>query len=145
MRELLLAAVIAGTFSGAPSTVHALVTGWNPLDAIRAAATLVPGSHSRSTTRQLATGLAVHGMLTLGWTAVLTGVLPRRDAVAWGAAAGLGIAALDLGIVGPRYPAIAALPVGGQIADHVAFGAIVGLVLSRAADRGPQVSPSRDR
>jgi putative exporter of polyketide antibiotics len=132
--ELLLAAAIAGTLSGVPSTLYALFTGRNPLDTIRAAATLVPGSDARSTTRQVVTGLAVHGMLTLGWTAVLAGVLPRRHAVAWGAVGGLGIAALDLGLVGPRYPAIAALPVGGQIADHLAFGALVGLVLSRPAD-----------
>ena len=137
---------MAGTLSGVPSTLHALVSGRNPLDSIRAAATLVPGSDTRSTARQLATGVAVHGVLTLGWTAVLMAALPRRHAVAWGAVAGLGIAALDLGIIGRRYPAIAALPVGGQIADHVAFGALVGLVRSRRAlDRAAPLRRSRSR
>ena len=143
--EVLLAAGIAGTLGGVPSTLHALATRRNPFDAIRAAATLVPGSERRSPARQLATGLAVHGILTLGWTAVLAGVLPRRHRGAWGAVAGLAIAALDLGLVGRRYPAIDGLPVAGQIADHVSFGAVVGLVLSRVAERAPQVSPSRDR
>ena len=87
----------------------------------------------------------MHGVLTLGWTAVLTAALPRRHAVAWGAAAGLGIAALDLGLIRRRYPAIAALPIGAQVADHVAFGALVGLALSAAGDGGAQLSPSRDR
>ena len=40
--------------------------------------------------------------------------------------AGLGIAALDLIVLGRRFPAIAALPQGPQWADHVAFGAVLG-------------------
>jgi len=144
--ELLLAASVAGALSGVPSTVHALVTGRNPLDAIRAAATLVPGSEARSQTREVLAGLAAHAMLTLGWTTALISALPRRHAVAWGSLAGLGIAALDLGIIGRRYPAIAALPVGGQIADHVAFGALVGFVRSRRApERAARLRRSRSR
>jgi hypothetical protein len=60
-------------------------------------------------------------------------VLPRRGAVAWGVAAGLAVAALDLGVVArrvPRFAPIRRLPLGPQIADHVAFGAIVGAVLA---------------
>jgi hypothetical protein len=43
--------------------------------------------------------------------------------------AGLGIAALDLGVIGPRIPAIRALPQGRQWADHVAYGLAVGVAL----------------
>jgi len=56
---------------------------------------------------------------------------------------GLGIAALDLGIAQRRFPAIAALPRAPQVADHVAFGAIVGAVLGRAG--GARRSPLSDR
>ena len=35
-------------------------------------------------------------------------------------------AALDLGVVARRYPAIRALPQGPQWADHLLFGAVVG-------------------
>ena len=43
--------------------------------------------------------------------------------------AGLGIAALDLAVVGRRHPRIRALPVLPQVADHVAYGVTVGAVL----------------
>ncbi len=47
------------------------------------------------------------------------------------ALAGLAIAALDLGVVGRRYPRIRALATMPQVLDHVAYGATVGAVLSR--------------
>ena len=47
-----------------------------------------------------------------------------------GTLAALGIAALDLG-VGRRIPRVRALPLLPQIADHVAYGATVGYVLTR--------------
>lgn len=81
----------------------------------------------------LARGLAAHTFVTLWWTAVLAVLLPRRTgpgiAARHGAIGGLAIAALDLAIARRQYPAIAALPVAGQVADHLAFGALVGTVL----------------
>jgi hypothetical protein len=50
----------------------------------------------------------------------------------WGALAGLAVAGLDLGVLGRRWPRIRALPTVPQVGDHVAFGALVGAVLSRA-------------
>jgi hypothetical protein len=54
--------------------------------------------------------------------------------VAVGLAGGAAIAAVDLGLLahgplGRRWPLIRALPVGPQVADHLAFGAIAGAVL----------------
>jgi hypothetical protein len=54
--------------------------------------------------------------------------------MAVGLAGGAAIAALDLGLlahgpIGRRWPLIRALPVGPQVADHLAFGAIAGAVL----------------
>ncbi|MBA2331824.1 MAG: hypothetical protein H0V94_03430, partial [Actinobacteria bacterium] len=51
--------------------------------------------------------------------------------VARGAAAGLAIAALDLGVAGHRFPRVRALPLAPQILDHLAYGAVVGSVLER--------------
>ena len=124
--RLLVAALLAGGLSGVPSTVHALSTDRSPLAAARAAGELLgrPG---------LARGLIAHALVTLWWTTVLAALLPRRTgpavAALLGAVGGAGIAALDLAIARRRFPAIAALPIGGQVADHLAFGAIVGTVL----------------
>jgi len=73
----------------------------------------------------------VHFGLSLAWGIALAHVLPRRKAMVFGAAGGLAIAALDLGVLGrgnPRIRGLAPLP---QLADHVAFGAVVGAVLAR--------------
>ena len=128
------AAAVAGTLSGIPSSVHALATRRSPLTSVRAAGTIAVGESAPPATRLVA-GLAVHAGLSVGWAAVLAVVLPPRRTAWWGGVAGLGIAALDLGIASRRYPAIAALPRAAQVADHVAFGAIAGFVLERARRR----------
>lgn len=130
-RAVIRAAVSAGVLSGIPSTAHALITGRDPLDSVRAAGTLVVPDDAPPAPRFVA-GLAAHGAITVLWTVVLALVLPRRRTALWGAVAGAGIAVLDLGIAQRRFPAIAALPRGAQFADHLAFGTIVGFVLGRA-------------
>jgi len=123
----LRAGVVAGVLSGVPSTVHALATGGDVLAATRAAGTLLPGHRS-----PVLRGALAHVVVTAGWTAVLAVVHRRRPfGVVGGAVAGLGIAVLDLEVVGRRYPAIRALPRWPQYADHVAFGALVGGLLRR--------------
>jgi hypothetical protein len=62
---------------------------------------------------------------------VLAAALPRRRTLAWSAAAGLSIAALDLGVIGRRYPRIRALPLAPQVLDHLAYAAAVAEVLRR--------------
>ena len=118
------AALVAGVCSGAPSTVHALLTRRPLLASTRAAGTLLGRA-------SVPRGALAHAVITCGWTAVLGMALPRRRSAAWGALAGLGIGVLDLGIARLRFPAIDALPTGPQLADHVAFGALVGLVTGR--------------
>ena len=68
--------------------------------------------------------MPVHLALSLGWTLALdrAGVRTARR----GALAGLAIAALDLGVAGHAFPRVRALPLGPQLADHAAFGAIAG-------------------
>jgi hypothetical protein len=126
--DALIAGVAGAVCSGAPSTVWSLVRGDDVLDGARAAgAIMLPGE--RPDAELLAAAVPVHAALSFGWAAVLAAVLPRRAEPAWGAIAGLGIAALDLGVIGRRIPAIRSLPQGRQWADHVAFGLVVGVVL----------------
>lgn len=129
-RDGLVAGSVAALVSGAPSTLHALATRSNPLEATLAAGTLLLPRERRTLPLVLA-ATAVHVALSLGWALVLAATLPRRHTTAWAALAGLGIAALDLGVVGRRLPRIRALAQGPQWLDHVAFGATVGAVLSR--------------
>lgn len=139
-RELLADAVTAGivasVLSGVPSTAHALLHGESPLEASLAAGTLLLGDEHR-TSRLLPAALVAHGALSLGWALALTAGLPRRRTVAWSLPAGLAIAALDLGVVGRRYPRIRALKTAPQILDHLAFAAAVGWVVSRRRSRRP--------
>jgi len=135
-RPGLAAGALAGLVSGAPSTLHALLSGRDPLAAARAAGNLVlpadaPPAHL------IVAGAAVHTVVSLGWGTVLGVVLPRLPAsdprrAAWsGALAGLAVAAFDLGVVGRRRPLIRDLPVLPQVADHLAFGAVAGAVVAR--------------
>jgi hypothetical protein len=133
------AATVAGVLSGAPSTVHAVVTGRDPLAAARAAGNLLLPARAPSGAL-LAAGAVAHAGISLGWGTVLAVAVRRtplaRSPVVTGAMAGAAIAALDLGLLahgpaGRRWPLIRALPVGPQIADHLAFGALAGAVLRR--------------
>jgi hypothetical protein len=126
--DAVAAGLVGAVVSGAPSTAIALARGEDVLEAARAAGAILLGGERR-TPVLLAAAVPVHLALSLGWAAVLGAVLPRRRTAAWGAAAGAAIAALDLGVIGRRIPAIAALPQGRQWADHVAYGLAVGLVL----------------
>jgi hypothetical protein len=81
---------------------------------------------SASSRHRLLAGVATHLAISTFWTGVLWRGLPRRHPIAWGAAAGLAIAGLDLGLIGRRFPAIRRLDLGPQLIDHMAFGAIVG-------------------
>ncbi|SDU61852.1 hypothetical protein [Jiangella alkaliphila] len=98
-------AAVAAVLSGLPSTACAVAAGGDVLAATRAAGTLLPGRRSRPSV---------------------------AGGVAGGLAAGAAIAALDLELVGRRYPAIRALPRGPQWLDHLAFGAVVGAFSGRS-------------
>jgi hypothetical protein len=115
--------------SGVPSTLHALLTGRDPLEATAAAGTLLLPREER-TPVLVAAAVPVHLALSLGWGVVLARTL-RRPTVARGVLAGLAIAALDLGIVGRRFPRVRALPLLPQLADHAAYGAVAAAVLRR--------------
>ena len=124
--RVLRAAAWAAVLSGIPSTVHALASGRDPLEPTLAAGSIILPRETRRV-RLVEAAVPVPVALSLGWTVVLdrAGVRGTRA----GAAAGLAIAALDLGVVGRRIPRIRALPLLPQVADHAAFGAVAGRLL----------------
>lgn len=128
--DVAVATGVAAVVSGVPSTLVAVVRGDDALQATRAAGSLALGGDADGRALVVA-GAVVHSVLSLVWTAVLAALLPRRRPIVAGALAGAAIAAFDLGVVGRRFPAMRALPVAPQVADHVAFGACVGAVLRR--------------
>jgi hypothetical protein len=128
VNRVLRAGLFAAAASGIPSTTWTLMRGGDVLEGARAAGTiLLP--RARSTPVLLAAAVPVHLALSVGWAAVLARVLPRGREPLYGVVGGLAIAALDLEIVGRRFPAIRALPQPRQWADHLAYGLAVGLAL----------------
>jgi hypothetical protein len=126
--DALLAGAVAAATSGIPSTIWTLARGGDVLDGARAAGRLLL-PHERRTAPLLAAAVPVHLALSLGWAVVLEALLPRRRAPSLGLLAGLGIAALDLEVIGRHLPAIRELEQAPQWLDHAAYGLTVGLVL----------------
>ncbi len=135
-------ALIAGLLSGIPSTLWALLSGGDPLEASYAAGSILLGPEARDSGLLLA-ALPVHGALSLAWAAVLAPFLPRRHTAAWGLAAGAAIAVLDLLLIGRHFPLIAALAFVPQLADHLAFGLVVALTLRKRRSKN-NVPPASD-
>ena len=124
------AGAVAAVVSGAPSTAYALLTGGDVLAPTLAAGSLLLPRETRRGRLLVAAGLA-HGALSLGWAVPIAPIVPRRHPIRTGVAAGLAIAALDLGVVGRRLPRIRALPLWSQVADHVAYGVVVAAIVAR--------------
>ena len=126
-RDLFYAWLAATLLSGIPSSVHALLTGRDVLEATRAAAAMLPLSGSL-----LVDAALVHGSVSLFWALVLWPTLPRRHLAIWAIAAAALIGILDLLIIAPRFfPEVAALDFWPQMADHLMWGACLGWVLQK--------------
>ena len=95
-------------------------------DATRAAGTLVPPGRPG-----FVRGTLVHAGISALSGELLARTLPKRHAAVWGAAAGLTLGVVNVGLIGRRFPAIAALPLLPQLADHVAFGAVFASIVDR--------------
>ncbi|HWF74058.1 MAG TPA: hypothetical protein VG186_11970 [Solirubrobacteraceae bacterium] len=132
-RSVIEATAAAAVLSGAPSTLHALRTeggvrgaGTYVLEATRAIGTLVPPGRPG-----LARGVTIHLAISAACGELLARTLPERRSAAWGAAAGLAIGVVNVGLVGRCFPAIRALALGPQLADHLAFGVVFAVVVDR--------------
>lgn len=136
---MLRAAFVAGVVSGAPSALAAVRAQRDPLSPTRAAGRMLLPDERRLGPLVGAAGV-VHGVLSLGWASVIAATLPRDAgrlrAVLHGTLLGGAIAAADLGLAhavrNPRLEAVANLEVTSQVADHLAFGAVTGLMLARS-------------
>jgi len=124
------AGALAAVGSGAPSTLHALLVRASPLEATLAAGTLLLRHETRPLPLVLA-AVPAHLGISLSWGVVMALTLPRRWTVAAGGLSGLAIAALDLGVFAAGFPRIRALPLWPQVADHLAYGVIVGVAVAR--------------
>lgn len=123
-RDLLRAWLLATVLSGIPSTLHALATGGDALEATRAAGAMIsmPGS--------IAAAALVHCAVSFFWAAVLCATLPRTRTLLWSLLASVAIALLDLRLIAPAFfPEVAALDFWPQFADHLMWGACIGVAL----------------
>lgn len=132
-RRVIEATLVAATFSGLPSTLHALIVrrslraaGLYVYDATRAVGTLVPPGRPA-----FGRGVVVHLAISVLCGETLARTLPRDHSAEWGAAAGLLIGAINVGLIGRSFPAINDLPLVPQLADNVMFGTVFALVLDR--------------
>jgi hypothetical protein len=97
------------------------------LEATRAAGTILPPGRPG-----VIRGALVHGVISLAAAELLALSVPQERSLLGGALGGLVIGFVNLGVIAPRcLPALAALDIGPQMADHVAFG----LVFVAVADR----------
>ncbi len=125
--------MLAATLSGAPSTLHALIKQRSLrsaavyiYDATRAVGTLVPPGRPG-----FGRGLVVHVAISLLCGEALARSLPRDHRAEWGAAAGLAIGVVNVGVIGRSFPAIRALPLVPQLADNMMFGTVFAVALDR--------------
>jgi hypothetical protein len=127
------ATAVAAVFSGAPSSLEAFrrqpdlgaVLAY-VRDATRAVGTLVPPGRPG-----FIRGALVHTGISVLCGEGLARTVPERRSVIWGAGAGLAMGVINVGVIGRRFPAIAALPLLPQLADNVAFGVLFAVVVDR--------------
>jgi hypothetical protein len=127
-KDVFIAGGCAAALSGIPSTVYAWWTGRDVLEATRAAGAMLIRADS-SDPALFASAAVVHGSISLFWAVVLALLLPRRHLLLGSLAALAAIAFLDLRLIGPLFPEVYALPFWPQFADHLAFGAVFGVML----------------
>ena len=127
--DLARAWLAATLLSGLPSTAWALATGGDVAEATRAAgAMLLP--HETSTAKLVAAAALVHPAVSLFWALPLWRWLPRRATLEWALLAAVLIALLDLKLIAPLFfPQVAALDFWPQLADHLMWGAALGIAL----------------
>jgi hypothetical protein len=128
-RDLFYAWLVATLFSGAPSTLYALLTDADPLEATRAAGAMIATAGATPLQLFMAAGL-VHAAISLFWTLVFGFMLPRRHVLAWALLGSAAVALLDLRVIAPLvFPSVAALPFWPQLADHLMWGGLLGSTL----------------
>jgi hypothetical protein len=126
--DVVVAGGSAALLSGIPSTLYAWITGGDIMEATRAAGAMLVAAGSSAKVLFLAAAL-VHAAVSFFWSVLLVCLLPHRLTTLWAVLALACIAVLDLRLIGRLFPEISALPFWPQFADHIAFGAVLGMVL----------------
>lgn len=117
---------MATVFSGAPSTVHALFTGGDPVEATRAAGAMLL-SLDAAPALLFAAAAFVHLTVSLFWALAFAVLLPGRHTTLWATVGSGAVAFLDLRLIAPVFfPSVAALAFWPQFADHLMWGALLG-------------------
>jgi hypothetical protein len=136
-RGIVEATVLAATLSGVPSTLHAFIKGRGlrsaavyVYDATCAAGTLVPPGRPG-----FGRGVLVHVAISMLCGEGLARTLPVDHSVEWGAAAGLMIGVVNVGVIGRWFPAIRGLPLVPQLVDNMTFGAVFAAMLDHRGRR----------
>lgn len=102
--------MVAAAVSGLPSTLFAVATKRDPLEAsLAAGALLLPREERRG--RLLAAAVPVHLAVSGFWGIVLAATLPSRRTIVAAALGGVAIGVIDLMVIGRRVPRIRGLPV----------------------------------
>jgi hypothetical protein len=135
-RTLAWAWLMATMFSGAPSTLLALLTGGDVGKATWAAGGMLISPDAPRPALFAAAAL-VHGSVSAFWTLVGGCLLPRRHTLAWALAFSAAIGLLALKVIAPlAFPGVAALAFWPQMADHLMWGACLGVTLQRVSKAG---------
>ncbi|WP_374566507.1 hypothetical protein [Ideonella sp.] len=86
-----------------------------------------------------AAAAVVHGSVSVFWAGVAGMLLPRRHTTGWAIALAVAIGWLDLRVIAPHwFPSVQALAFWPQMADHLMWGACLGVVLQRQSARHPR-------
>jgi hypothetical protein len=127
--DWLIAGSVATALSGIPSTLYSALTGADIAEPTRAAGAMLIAADSND--RELLIAAAVvHITVSFFWSAILILILPRAFTASACVLAALLIGVLDLRVIAPRFfPEVANLSLLPQIADHLMWGACLGLVL----------------
>jgi hypothetical protein len=129
--DLLVAGWTATLVGGTPSTLYALASAGDPMEATRAAGAMLISASSGTVELVLAAAV-VHVCVSFFWAAILVRILPRPHVVLWATAAAAIIGYFDLRVIAPVFfPEVANLPLVPQMADHLMWGASLGWVLGR--------------
>jgi hypothetical protein len=109
----------------------------SPADAIQSAlaATTAIGVLVPPGRPGLIRGVGAHVVISAAMAELLLQTLPDRHRVGVGAALGLLMGTVNVAIIGRRIGAIRELPLGPQLADNVAFGAIVAALSGERRSR----------
>jgi hypothetical protein len=147
VRDVAYAWLMATVFSGLPSTLHALATGGDPLEATRAAGAMILPI-DRPDRELVSAALLVHVAVSLFWALAFAWALPRTAVTLWAVLGSALVAVLDLRIIAPHaFPSVAALPFWPQFADHLMWGALLGgsLQYRQSLRKRREMGASRER